>query len=84
VSLYATVSPNFRSNQDIHTLGIYAKWCAAKDVGFPRVYFDRLPKNMYIGQSDAFQKLVRCIESDQSIMAATTVSNWHPASHGWA
>jgi len=33
------------------------------------MYLDRFPTNRYIGHREAFPKLVRCVKSDQSIMA---------------
>ena len=46
------------------TDGIYARWCAEKDVGFAQTYFDVRPMKKYISQSVAVPKFVRCVESE--------------------
>ena len=46
------------------TDGIYARWCAEKDVGSDRMYFDVRPMKKYIGQSTVVPKFARCVESE--------------------
>ena len=36
------------------------------------MYFESDPKAVYMGHREAVPKLVRCVESDQSMIAATT------------
>ena len=41
------------------------------------MYFERLPMNRYIGHNEAVPKFASCVESDHSMMVATTVSRVH-------
>ena len=39
-------------------------WCAAKEVGFDRMYFDSFPMYIYIGHKVALLNAVRQVESE--------------------
>ena len=57
--------------------GMYARCFVTPEFGWHRIYFERLPKSMYISHILAVPKATRCIASDQNMRPMTTFFHLH-------